>query len=161
MRRSDYRVVDPQYYGEIYPDPHKFDRIYAVDVTIHVTEDGGKTFERVPWRIHVDNHAIVFDPTDADHLIVGNDGGLYETYDGGNEWRHFVNMPTMQFYRVGLDNALPFYNVYGGAQDNGTVGGPSRTVNRVGIRTSDWLNVGGADGMQSRVDPEDPNTVYT
>jgi photosystem II stability/assembly factor-like uncharacterized protein len=160
-RQGNYRVVDPQYYGEIYADPHRFDRVYAMDVTIHVTEDGGKTFQRVPWGIHSDNHALVFDPTDAGHLLVGNDGGLYETYDGGRAWRHFTNMPTPQFYRVGLDNALPFYNVYGGAQDNGSQGGPARTLNRAGIRTSDWVSVGGADGMQPRVDPQDPNVVYT
>jgi photosystem II stability/assembly factor-like uncharacterized protein len=160
-RQSNYRVVDPQYYGEIYADPHKFDRLYAMDVTIHVTDDGGKAFQRVSWGIHVDNHALVFDPTDASHLLVGNDGGLYETYDGGRTWRHFTNLPTAQFYRVALDNALPFYHVYGGTQDNGSHGGPSRTRNRVGIRTSDWVTVGGGDGMQQRVDPEDPNVVYT
>jgi photosystem II stability/assembly factor-like uncharacterized protein len=161
VRQSDYRVVDPQYYGEIYPDPHHFDRLYAADVIIHVTDDGGKTFTRAPWQIHVDNHAMVFDPTDPNHLLVGNDGGLYETYDGGDNWRHFVNLPTMQFYRVAVDNALPFFHVYGGAQDNGTVGGPAQTINRVGIRDSDWIEAGGADGMQPRVDPQDPNIVYT
>jgi photosystem II stability/assembly factor-like uncharacterized protein len=161
IRQSNYAVVDPQYYGEIYADPHKFDRVYAVDVTIHVTEDGGKSFQRVSWAMHVDNHAMAFDPTDADHLLVGNDGGLYETYDGGRTWRHFTNLPTAQYYRVALDNALPFYNVYGGTQDNGSHGGPSRTPYRVGIRTSDWVSVGGGDGMQLRVDPEDPDTVYT
>jgi photosystem II stability/assembly factor-like uncharacterized protein len=160
-RQSDYQVVDPQYYGEIYADPHKFDRVYAMDVTIHVTDDGGQSVKRVPWSVHPDNHALVFDTTDADHLLVGNDGGLYETYDGGATWRNFNNLPTYQTYRIAVDNALPFYNVYGGAQDNGSQGGPSRTVNRAGIRTSDWINIGGGDGMQSRVDPEDPNIVYS
>ena len=160
VRQGDYRVVDPQYYGEIYPDPHHFDRVYAADVTIHVTDDGGKTFERVPWQIHVDNHAMVFDSADTNHLLVGNDGGLYETYDGGANWRHFVNLPTMQFYRVAVDNDAPFYHVYGGAQDNGTVGGPAQTINRVGIRNSDWIVPGGSDGMQPRVDPQDPDIVY-
>jgi photosystem II stability/assembly factor-like uncharacterized protein len=161
VRQSTYRVTDPQYYGEIYADPHKFDRVYAVDVAMHVTEDGGRNFQRLNWAIHADNHALVFDPTDAGHLLVGNDGGLYETYDGGQTWRHFTNLPVTQFYRVALDNALPFYNVYGGTQDNGTQGGPSRTRHRVGIRTSEWEFVGGGDGMQPRVDPEDPNLVYT
>ncbi len=160
-RRSNYRVVDPQFYGEIYPDPHHFERVYAVDVTIHVTDDGGKTFERVRWQMHVDNHAMAFDPTDPDHLLVGNDGGLYETYDGGRTWRHFTNLPSTQYYRVAVDNAEPFYHVYGGSQDNGSHGGPSRTIHGVGIRTSDWISVGGGDGMQPRIDPTDPGIVYS
>jgi len=160
IRQSSYKVIDPQYYGEIYPDPHKFDRVYAMDMITNVTEDGGKNFQRVRWRMHVDHHAMAFDSTDAGHLLVGNDGGLYESYDHGLTWRHFTNLPTPQFYRVATDNALPFYNVYGGTQDNGSMGGPSRTVNRVGIRTSEWIQTGGGDGFQPRVDPEDPDIVY-
>jgi len=159
-RQSNYKVVDPQYYGEIYADPHKFDRVYAMDMITHVTEDGGKHFQRVQWRMHVDHHAMAFDPSDAGHLLVGNDGGLYESYDHGESWRHFTNLPTPQFYRVETDNALPFYNVYGGTQDNGSMAGPSRTINRAGIRTSEWIQTGGGDGFQPRIDPEDPDIVY-
>ncbi|MHC4426549.1 MAG: WD40/YVTN/BNR-like repeat-containing protein [Planctomycetota bacterium] len=159
-RQSNYKVVDPQYYGEIYADPHQFDRIYAVDMITHVTEDGGKHFQRVSWRMHVDHHAMAFDPTDRNHLLVGNDGGLYESYDHGRTWRHFTNLPTSQFYRVAADNALPFYNVYGGTQDNGSMGGPSRTINRVGVRTSEWIQTGGGDGFQPRIDPENTDIVY-
>jgi photosystem II stability/assembly factor-like uncharacterized protein len=161
VRQSSFRLVDPQYYGELYADPHTFDKLYIIDSRTRLTEDGGKTTRFLPWNIHVDHHAIDLDPTDANHILFGNDGGLYETYDNGRSWRHFVNMPTMQFYAVALDNAVPFYNVYGGSQDNGTVGGPSRTLDRVGIRTSDWIAVGGGDGMQPRVDPEDPAIVYS
>jgi photosystem II stability/assembly factor-like uncharacterized protein len=161
QRQSNYKVVDPQYYGKIYPDPHKFDKVYAVDVNIHVTDDGGKKCLPTGWKIHSDNHAIVFEPKDPAHLLVGNDGGLYETSDGGRTWHHFTNMPTTQFYRVAVDNASPFYHIYGGAQDNGSMGGPSRTASKGGIRTADWAKFGGADGMQPRVDPEDPNIVYT
>src|SRR5207248_1041544 len=118
-RRSAYAVADPQYYGEIYPDPNVFDRVYAMDLSVQVTNDGGKTFRPAGWAVHSDNHALAFDPTDPLHLLVGNDGGLYETYDGGRTWRHFTNLPTTQFYRVAVDDAAPFYTVYGGAQDNG------------------------------------------
>jgi len=160
IRQSGYKVVDPQYYGEIYADPHLFDRIYAMDMISNVTEDGGRNFKRVSWRMHVDHHAMAFDPTDPDHLLVGNDGGLYESYDHGNTWRHFTNLPTAQFYRVETDNAQPFYNVYGGTQDNGSMSGPARTSYRVGIRTSEWIQTAGGDGFQPRIDPENTNIVY-
>ena len=163
VRMSDYIVVDPQYYGELYPDPHRMDRVYAVDVFIHVTNDGGRTFDRVNTRFkHVDNHEIVFDPDDPDYMLVGSDGGLYETFDGTRTWRYASgNMPLFQFYRVGIDNMSPFYTVYGGTQDNSSVGGPSRTDNVHGIRNSDWFITHGGDGFQARVDPDDPNIVYT
>ena len=162
VRMSDYIVVDPQYYGELYPDPHRMDRVYTVDVFMHVTEDGGRTFERVNSRFkHVDNHAIVFDPDDPDYMLVGTDGGIYETFDRTRTWRYVPNLPLTQFYRVGIDNKAPFYTVYGGTQDNSSVGGPSRTDNVHGIRSSDWFITHRGDGFEVQVDPEDPNIVYT
>jgi len=174
--RGAYREVqDPEYYGEIFADPFQFDRVYAMDVYVFVTEDGGNTVQLAFGAggggggagggrgsvLHADNHALVFDPTDPNHLIEGNDGGLYESYDHGRTWRHFNNIPVTQFYRVAVDNGLPFYNVYGGTQDNGSQAVPSRTINQAGIRTSDWMTTGGGDGYQSRPDPEDPSIVYT
>jgi photosystem II stability/assembly factor-like uncharacterized protein len=160
-RTGDCPIQDQQYYGEIICDPNVFDKVYVMDMTIQVTENGGKTFSRLNWPIHPDNHALVFDPTDPLHLIVGNDGGVYETYDSGRSFRHFTNLPISQFYRVALDDAQPFYNIYGGAQDNGSIGGPSRTPWRAGIRTSEWLTVGGGDGMGPAIEPGDPDTLYT
>jgi len=158
---SPYFVVqDPEYYGEIFADPFQADRVYLLDMMVRVTEDGGKTIHPAGWQIHPDNHALVFDPADANHLLAGNDGGLYESYDHGKTWRHFNNIPVTQFYRVSVDNAAPFYHIYGGAQDNGSQGVPSRTVHRAGIRTSDWFSTGGGDGFQSRADWQDPSTVY-
>jgi photosystem II stability/assembly factor-like uncharacterized protein len=160
-KRSDYIVVDPQYYGEIFADPHRFDRVWTMDVFMHVTDDGGSTFRRVSSEHkHVDNHALVFDPQDPDYLLVGTDGGLYETFDGTKTWRFIGNLPVTQFYRVGVDNASPFYNVYGGTQDNNTQGGPSRTNNIHGIRNSDWFVTLGGDGFEIQIDPDDPNIVY-
>ena len=156
-----YRGGDPGYYNEIMVDPNNPDTIYSPQTNMWRSEDGGKTWRVVPMPgVHVDFHEIVWDPRDPRHILIGNDGGLYETYDGMNSWRHFTNLPLSQFYRIATDTARPFYHVCGGAQDNGSVCGPSRTVNRAGIRTSDWYMVGGGDGFQGRVDPEDPDIVY-
>jgi photosystem II stability/assembly factor-like uncharacterized protein len=161
-RRSDYVSGSPQYYQEIFADPHKFDRVYSMDVRFMVSEDGGRNFERVgvQWK-HVDNHALWIDPHDADHLLIGTDGGLYETWDRGRNYNFKANLPITQFYKVAVDNDTPFYNVYGGTQDNATQGGPSRTDNVHGIRNSDWIVTVGGDGFDPAVDPEDPNIVYS
>jgi photosystem II stability/assembly factor-like uncharacterized protein len=156
-----YRGGDPGYYNEIFVDGHDPETIWSTETNIDRSTDGGKTWTTVPLPgVHVDYHEIVFDPADPKHYIIGNDGGLYESWDGLKTFRHFTNLPLSQFYRVSTDNARPFYHVCGGAQDNGSICGPSRTVNRAGIRTSDWISVGGGDGFQGRVDPEDPNVVY-
>ncbi len=155
-----YRGGDPGYYNEIFVDGHDPETIWSPQTNVWRSTDGGKTWAAVQMQgVHVDHHDIVFDPADRNHILIGNDGGLYETYDGMKTWRHFTNLPLSQFYRVATDNARPFYNVCGGAQDNGSICGPSRTLNRAGIRTSDWYNVGGGDGFQPRVDPEDPTIV--
>jgi photosystem II stability/assembly factor-like uncharacterized protein len=156
-----YRGGDPGYYNEIYVDAHDPETIWSLQTNVDRSTDGGKTWVQVAMPgVHVDHHDIVFDQADKDHVILANDGGLYETYDGTKTWRHFTNLPLSQFYRVATDNARPFYHVCGGAQDNGSICGPSRTSNRAGIRTSDWYSVGGGDGFQPRVDPDDPATVY-
>jgi photosystem II stability/assembly factor-like uncharacterized protein len=157
-----YRGGDPGYYNEIFVDGHDPETIWSPQTNFFRSTDGGKTWAMVPMQgVHVDHHEIVFDATDKNHILIGNDGGLYETYDGMKTWRHFTNLPLSQFYRVSTDNAKPFYNVCGGMQDNGSICGPSRTLNgRAGIRTSDWYNVGGGDGFQTRSDPEDSNIVY-
>ena len=151
----------PHYYQEIYADPHQFDRVYQMDVWMNVTYDGGKTFQRVgETHKHSDNHALAFDPRDPDYLLSGNDGGLYETRDRGKTWKYFANLPLTQFYKMALDNALPFYNIHGGTQDNTSQMGPSRSFNINGIRNSDWSITTGADGYSCAIDPEDPNIIY-
>ncbi|HEX2401059.1 MAG TPA: hypothetical protein VHJ79_13910, partial [Mycobacterium sp.] len=156
-----YRGGDPGYYNEIYVDAHDPETIWSLQTNVDRSTDGGKTWSQVAMPgVHVDHHDIVFDPADKNHVLLANDGGLYETYDGMKTWRHFTNLPLSQFYRVATDNSRPFYYVCGGAQDNGSICGPSRTANRAGIRTSDWYNIGGGDGFQPRVDPEEPNIVY-
>jgi photosystem II stability/assembly factor-like uncharacterized protein len=152
----------PHYYQEIFASPHAFDRIYQMDVRLHSSSDGGKTWTVVQGEhAHVDNHALAFDPDDPDYLLVGCDGGLYESWDLGATWKYVANLPVTQFYKVAVDNDQPFYNLYGGTQDNSTQGGPSRTDNVSGIRNSDWFLTVWADGHQPAVDPSNPDIVYS
>jgi photosystem II stability/assembly factor-like uncharacterized protein len=152
----------PHYYQEIEASPQNPELVYQMDVFYHVTRDGGKTFDYLGTgrEKHSDNHALWIDPDDGNHLISGTDGGLYESYDEGTTWRHFENLPISQFYKLGLDNSEPFYNIVGGAQDLGTLIGPSRTMNTEGVRNQDWYVPLGADGYDSVFDPENPNIVY-
>ncbi|HET6593504.1 MAG TPA: hypothetical protein VFG48_11355, partial [Xanthomonadales bacterium] len=163
-KRSDYLSsgTGPHYYQEIFASPHQFDRIYQMDATLHISEDGGKTFVPQPHGYkHGDHHAMAFDPDDADYLMYGTDGGVYESFDLGQTFRFVANLPVTQFYKVAVDYDEPFYNVYGGTQDNNTQGGPSRTDNVHGIRNSDWFITLFGDGHQPAVDPTDPNIVYS
>ena len=133
-----------------------------MNTIMQVTEDGGRTWSSVPTRgKHVDAHALWIDPNDEDHLLSGVDGGIYESFNRGNTWRYAPNLPITQFYKVAVDNAEPFYNVYGGTQDNNTLGGPSQTFDRGGIRNEHWFVTVGGDGFEPAVDPEDPNVVYS
>ena len=155
-------ATGPHYYQELYASPHAFDRIYLVDVRVQISEDGGKTFRRMTERNkHSDNHVIVFRKDDPDYLLVGTDGGLYESFDLAENWKFVQNLPVTQFYKVAVDDDAPFYNVYGGTQDNSTQGGPSRTDNVAGIRTSDWFITVFADGHQPATEPGNPNIVYS
>jgi photosystem II stability/assembly factor-like uncharacterized protein len=160
-KRSPTIPNSPQYYQEIFVDPENADRVYSMDVLIRVTEDGGASFHPLGEKDkHVDNHALWIDPANRDHLLAGCDGGLYQTWDRGQTWEFKNNLPIAQFYRVSVNNAQPFYEVFGGTQDNFSLGGPSRTINSHGIRNSDWFVTQGGDGFQSQADPEDPDTVY-
>ena len=151
----------PQYYQELFADPTVKSRLYMEDTFLQTSDDGGRTWRRAGEKNkHVDNHVVWMDPDDPRHVLVGCDGGLYESFDRCTTWNFFANLPITQFYKVDVDNDTPFYNVYGGTQDNATWGGPSRTDNENGIRNSDWWFVVGGDGFQPRVDPTDANVVY-
>lgn len=151
----------PHYYQELYASPHAFDRIYLMDVRVRVSDDGGRKFSRMEERYkHSDNHAMAFRADDPDYILIGTDGGLYESFDLAENWRYIDNLPITQFYKVAVDDAEPFYNVYGGTQDNNTQGGPSRTDDRHGIMNHDWNVVMGGDGHQPATEPGNPDIVY-
>lgn len=159
-RRNEYDTT-AMYYAHVIADPKDADRIYIMNVYLMVSDDGGRTIRRLGEKSkHVDNHDMWIDPRDNDHYLVGCDGGIYESFDRGANWDFKENLPVTQFYQVATDNAKPFYNVYGGTQDNFSFGGPSRTRSASGIVNSDWFVTNGGDGFTSVVDPDDPNTVY-
>jgi photosystem II stability/assembly factor-like uncharacterized protein len=160
-KRSDYMANSPQYYCELVCSPVDPDHVYSLDTFTHETLDGGGTWSRIPRDDrHVDDHALWINPQNPKHMRIGGDGGLYETFDQGANWRFFPNLPVTQFYRVAIDNAEPFYNIYGGTQDNKTQGGPTRTTDRIGIANEHWFSVVGGDGYEAQVDPMDPMIVY-
>ena len=155
------KVTSGNYYQEIFADPVDQDVVYVMDTWMSVTHDGGKSFKNVGEDYkHVDNHAMWINPNNNSHWLIGCDGGIYETFDSGKKWDFKKNLPVTQFYKVAVDNAEPFYNIYGGTQDNFSIGGPSRVNNSHGISNQDWFITHGGDGFESQIDPENPNIVY-
>ncbi|MFN5845441.1 MAG: VPS10 domain-containing protein [Flavobacteriia bacterium] len=149
------------YYQEIICDPYNKGKVFAMDTYMHHTEDGGKNFKMTgEHQKHVDNHAIWIDPNNTDHWLVGCDGGMYETYNHAQQWKYYSNLPIIQFYKAVTDNSYPFYNIYGGTQDNNSMGGLSGSTNVAGILNSDWFITNGGDGFESACDPTDPNIAY-
>ncbi|MBC3757425.1 glycosyl hydrolase [Hyunsoonleella sp. SJ7] len=151
----------PHYYQELIPSPHVFDKIYLMNNSTLVSEDGGKTFKVMKKENkHGDDHALVFKPDDPNYMLIGSDGGLYKSFDGSKTWKFVNNLPITQFYKLAVDDAVPFYNIYGGTQDNNSQGGPSRTFKANGIANSDWYVLLGGDGHQPATEPGNPNIVY-
>jgi photosystem II stability/assembly factor-like uncharacterized protein len=152
----------PHYYQGIEASPLDAARVYQMDVFLHVTRDGGATMEilETGHDKHSDNHALWIDLANGNHLLVGTDAGLYESFDEGRTFRHFPNLPVAQIYKVALNNREPFYDILAGVQDQGTLHGPSRTLNRDGIRNQDWYVPLGADGYGVAFDPRDPDLLY-
>ncbi len=160
QKMSDH-TAQGQYYNKIFCDPKDVDKVYSVETVSQYTTDGGKTWQRVGNnKRHVDDHALWIDPTDTQHFLIGGDGGVYETFDGGKEYVFKSNLPVTQLYRVQVDNSEPFYYVYGGTQDNNSFGGPSRNTSGSGVVSDEWFVTNGGDGFWSQIDPEDPNIVY-
>ena len=161
-KQNDYVSGSPQYYQEIVVDPKNANRVYSLDNYLMVSEDGGKTFKKAGEKHkHVDNHALWIDPNNTNHLIIGSDGGVYESWDRAANWGFKDNLPLTQFYKVTVDNDYPFYNVFGGTQDNASLGAPHRTTSSSGIQNSDWLFTQFGDGFKTEIDPTNPNIIYS
>jgi len=173
----------PFYFSKIEIDPANDQRVYDLGWIVYVSDDGGKNFrEDLFAKVHVDVHAFALQPNSApapkapaapkpgetpekpkapasQHVLVGNDGGLYQSFDAGKTWDHLTKIAAGQFYRIDVDHGTP-YRVAGGLQDNNSWVGPSRVYNKEGIRNADWANLGGGDGFYTVFDRDDPELIY-
>ncbi|HHM13094.1 MAG TPA: PDZ domain-containing protein, partial [Planctomycetaceae bacterium] len=151
----------PMYFSQIRVDPRDRNHIWVLGIPLYHSSDGGKTFtaDGAGRGVHVDHHALWIDPRDGRHMILGNDGGIYVTYDRGQHWDHLNHVVISQFYHVGVGPRRR-YRVYGGLQDNGSWGAPNVVRHGSGPANPDWFRVGGGDGFICLVDPEDPDQLY-
>jgi len=150
----------PMYFSQIRIDPNDDKRIYVPGTMLHLSEDGGKTFNNnAAEKIHVDFHAAWIDPNNSDHVMIGGDGGVGVSYDRSRTYVWLPNLPVAQFYHVAYDNQTP-YTVCGGLQDNDSWCGPSQVRSRDGIGQDEWFVVQGGDGFVSLIDPVDPRIIY-
>jgi photosystem II stability/assembly factor-like uncharacterized protein len=150
----------PMYFSQIRVDPGDDKLVYVLGIRLHRSTDGGKTFNMGGDNaVHPDHHALWIDPRDGRHQIIGNDGGVYVTWDRGAHWDYVNTTDIGQFYHVSLDSRKP-YRIYGGMQDNGSWGGPSHTLDGKGPINADWVIVNGGDGFVCGVDPQDPDLIY-
>lgn len=162
VRQSGYVSSYPFYCQKVYCDPKDINLIYAMDIFMQVSRDGGKSFANLGTKYkHVDEHVLWIDPSNSAHMLSGCDGGLYETHDAGATWAFHDNIPITEIYKVTVDNSKPFYYVYVGTQDNNSLGGPSQTINSSGIANRDWFFTWGGDGFETQVDWKNPNILYS
>ncbi len=151
----------PHYYQELYASPHHEGKLFLMNNRVLISDDSGKTFKTMNERNkHVDSHAMAFKASDPNYVLFGTDGGLYESFDLTKSWKYIRNLPITQYFKIAVDDAKPFYNIYGGTQDNGSHGGPSQTKSSDGIANADWWKTLGADGAQTATEPGNPNISY-
>lgn len=147
-------------FGQIRVDPTDSDKVYVMGVQLHVSEDGGRSFRRLTGT-HVDHHGLYIDPNNPNYLVSNNDGGAYVSYDGGQEWRFFVDIPIVTFFNVNYDLGEPF-RVYGSVQDHGSYSGVvDLSDGRHAIPAVEWQSAPGGEGSHHAIDPRDPNIVYS
>ncbi len=160
--RMSARNPRPMYFSLVRVDPTDDSRVYLGGVQFSISDDGGRTWTEgnAAEGIHVDHHALWIDPSDPQHLILGNDGGVASSRDGGRSWRHHNNLAVGQFYEIGVDMSDP-YRVCGGLQDNSSWCAPNRTLTPYGLRNRDWFDVWGGDGFYNQFDPHNPDVLYS
>jgi len=158
-KTNETRLSGGTYYSRVFVDPSNSNIIYAPNLNLMRSTDGGKTFANLGARAHVDWHTVWVDPNDSNHARAASDGGLYYTYDGWQTTWHINNLPISQFYAISVDNSTP-YNVMGGTQDNGSWRGPSQSINRGGIFNWHWEAILGGDGFYNVAHPQDPDIIY-
>jgi photosystem II stability/assembly factor-like uncharacterized protein len=157
LDRSQNMVWRPFYFANLIVDPKNENRIYKPDLGLIVSNDGGRSFSNITGGAHGDFHDLWVNPVNTDHLIAGDDGGVWYSYDGGNRWWKAENLPVSQFYHVSVDMDMP-YRVYGGLQDNSSWVGDSQYPG--GITNSRWENIYNGDGFWVFADPSDPDYIY-
>ena len=155
--RSSWMVWRPFYFANLIVDPKNENKIYKPDLVLILSEDGGKSFSTIANGAHGDFHDVWVNPDNTNHVIAGDDGGIWYSYDSGNTWWKGNNLPISQFYHVSTDSADP-YHVFGGLQDNSVWMGDSQYPG--GITNGRWENLGGGDGFWAFPDPADANYVY-
>ncbi len=161
-KMSNYSAGAAMYYNRIYADPKDPNKLYSMDTHSKYSLDGGKNWKNFGLKQkHVDDHALWVNPKNTKHLIICGDGGIYDTYDFGTNWRHVPNLPITQYYRIAIDNSYPFYNIAGGTQDNNSMVGPSQTISKFGIVNADWKTTRGGDGFFAAFDPDNPDILYS
>ncbi len=160
-KQNDY-YSSGQYYSELVCDPVDADKLYSLDTRTKVSTDGGKTWKSIGLsKRHVDDHAMWIDPDNTNHFFIGGDGGIYESWDGSKSYIHKTTLPVTQYYRVNVDNTEPFYWVYGGTQDNASMGGPSQNIKSGGVASDEWVVTLGGDGFWQAIEPDNPDIVYS
>lgn len=155
--KSQNMVWRPFYFANLVVDPTNPERLFKPDLSLIVSTDGGNSFSNTSGGAHGDFHDVWIDPKNVQHLIAGDDGGLWHSFDGGNKWWKADNLPISQFYHVSVDDADP-YQVYGGLQDNSSWVGQSAYPG--GIANAQWENMFGGDGFWMFSDPADPDYLY-
>ena len=155
--RSQNMIWRPFYFANLVVDPKNENRVIKPDGSLIMSTDGGASFSVIGGATHGDHHDVWIDPDNTDHLITGDDGGIWYSYDGGDRWWKGETLPISQFYHVSLDMDRP-YKVYGGLQDNSSWVGESQYPG--GIAKSQWENMYGGDGFWMFVDPTDPEYLY-
>ena len=155
-------ALDPRpfYFSQIRVSPENDQLVYVLGFMLHVSEDGGKSFREDRFKnVHSDCHALAIDPRTPNRLLLGTDGGLYQSFDRAEKWAHLNTIPSGEFYRIAVDQSSP-YRVCGGLQDNLNWVGPSAVYSKEGIQNSDWINIGGGDGFYCLFDADDKDIVY-